>query len=106
MSAQARAYCRLPCQWSPDRCMSGWIKLAGVAWCPCLALDEVVVVDAGGGGIAGLARRDVQADRRSAAGDLLLERNDGVLATCGEDCHYLTFDAVAFGRSSTPVAVE
>ena len=44
----------------------------------CLTFDEVVVVDASGGGVAGLARRDVQADS-AAARHLLLQCNDRVL---------------------------
>lgn len=86
--------------------MSGWIKPARVAWCPCLALDEVVVVDSGGGGIAGLARRDIQADRRPAAGGLLLERNDGVLATCREDYYDLFLTPLRSEEAARPVAVK
>ena len=43
-----------------------------------LALDQVVVVDAGGRGVARVARRDVDA-RRPAPRHLLLQRDDGVL---------------------------
>ena len=62
-----------------------------------LALDEVVVIDAGGGGVAGLACCDVQADVATAR-HLLLQRDDRVL-------HVQRCAIVLLGRVQVPPCV-